>query len=125
MKCFSPKWCAWVERFVKGGSVAIKFNEDLGSFFQIQKGPRQSDHISSILFNLVVDMLAMFIARAKEEGLLSGVIPHLIDDGLSILQYADDTILFLNNDLDQAKNLKLILCVFEQLSSLKINFHKS
>jgi hypothetical protein len=26
--------------------------------------------------------------------------------------------------LEQAKNMKLLLCVFEQLSGLKINFHK-
>jgi hypothetical protein len=44
---------------------------------------------------------------------------------LSILQYADDTIIFLDHDLEQAKNLKLLLCAFEQLSGLKINFHKS
>jgi hypothetical protein len=49
----------------------------------------------------------------------------LIDDGLSILQYADDTIIFLDHDLEQARNLKLLLTVFEQMSSLKINFHKS
>ena len=49
----------------------------------------------------------------------------LVDDGLSILQYADDTIIFLEHDLQQAKNLKLILLVFEKLSGLKINFHKS
>lgn len=58
-----------------------------------------------------MDILATFISRAKEKGLLSGVVPHLINDGLSILQYADDTILFLNNDFEQAKNLKLILCL--------------
>ena len=32
---------------------------------------------------------------------------------------------FLEHDLQQAKNLKLILYVFEKLSDLKINFHKS
>jgi hypothetical protein len=48
-----------------------------------------------------------------------------VDDGLSILQYADDTIIFLDHDLGQAKNLNLLLCAFEQLSGLKINFHKS
>jgi hypothetical protein len=41
------------------------------------------------------------------------------------LQYADDTIIFLDHDLEQAKNLKPLLCAFEQLSGLKINFHKS
>jgi hypothetical protein len=29
------------------------------------------------------------------------------------------------NNLDQAVNMKILLCAFEQLSGLKINFHKS
>jgi hypothetical protein len=70
-------------------------------------------------------MLAVLINRAKGEGQISGVIPHLVDEGLSILQYADDTILFMDHNLEQAKNMKLLLSAFEQLSGLKINFHKS
>ena len=81
--------------------------------------------MSPILFNIVADMLAILIKRAKDDGQIRGVIPHLVDDGLSILQYADDTILFLDHDIEQAKNLKLLLSVFEQMSGLKINFHKS
>ena len=53
------------------------------------------------------------------------MVPHLVDEGLSVLQYADDTIIFMDNDLERAKNMKLLLCAFEQLSGLKINFHKS
>src|SRR3954453_4279552 len=78
-----------------------------------------------MLFNIVVDMLAILIERAKIYGQIAGVVPHLVDGGLSILQYADDTILFMEHDLEKAKNLKLILSAFEQLSGLKINFHKS
>jgi hypothetical protein len=37
----------------------------------------------------------------------SPLVPHLVEDGLSILQYADDTILLLDDDLEKAKNLKL------------------
>ena len=66
-------------------------------------------------------MLIIFIKRAKAEVLLSGVVPHLVDDGLSILQYADDTILFMDHNLEQAHNMKTILGAFEQLSGLKIN----
>jgi hypothetical protein len=47
-----------------------------------------------------------------------------VDGGLSILQYADDTIIFMGHDFEEARNLKLILSGFE-LSDLKINFHKS
>jgi hypothetical protein len=78
-----------------------------------------------LLFNLVADMLTLLITRAKEDGQIRGLAPHLVDDGISILQYADDMILFMEHDLEQAVNMKLLLCAFEQLSGLKINFHKS
>jgi hypothetical protein len=31
----------------------------------------------------------------------------------------------MDHDLDKAQNMKLLLCAFEQVSGLKINFHKS
>jgi len=65
------------------------------------------------------------VPRAKNCGQFRGLVPNLVDDGLSILQYADDTVLFMEDDLDEAKNLKLVLIAFEKLSGLKINFHKS
>ena len=37
----------------------------------------------------------------------------------------DDTIIFMEHDLAKARNMKLVLCLFEQLSGLKINFNKS
>jgi hypothetical protein len=70
-------------------------------------------------------MLAILIARAKEDGRVGGLVPHLVNGGISILQYADASILFMEHDLAKAVNMKLILCFFEQLSGLKINFHKS
>ena len=81
--------------------------------------------MSPMLFNIVADMLAILIERAKQDSQIAGVVPHLVDGGLSILQYADDTILFMEHDLDKARNLKLLLSTFEQMSGLKINFHKS
>jgi hypothetical protein len=40
------------------------------------------------------------------------------------MQYADDTLLFLENNLSSAINLKWILACFEQMSGMRINFHK-
>jgi hypothetical protein len=73
----------------------------------------------------VIDMLAILINRAKLEGHIDGVVPHLVDNDLSILQYADDTIIFLDHDPSKARNIMLLLCTFEQLSGIKIIFHKS
>jgi hypothetical protein len=70
-------------------------------------------------------MLTLLISRAKVDGQITSLVPHLVEEGLSILQYAYDTILFMDHDIEQSKNLKLLLCVFEQLSGLKISFHKS
>jgi hypothetical protein len=53
-----------------------------------KKGLRQGDPLSPMLFNIVADMLAIMIERAKINGQFEGVVPHLVDGGLSILQYA-------------------------------------
>jgi hypothetical protein len=103
---------------VSGGSIAIKVNDDVGKYFQTLKGLRQSDPLSPMLFNIVADMFAIMIKRVKSDGHIEGVIPHIVDGGLSILQYADDTILFMEHDLEKAQNLTLILSAFEQLSGL-------
>ena len=86
---------------------------------------RRGDPLSPLLFNLVADMLAILIERAKQDGQISGLIPHLVDGSISILQYADDTIIFMEHNFEEAKNMKLLLTMFEQLSGLKINFHKN
>jgi hypothetical protein len=125
MKGFDHKWCRWIQEFITRGSVGIRVNEDIGYYFQTRKGLRQGDPLSPILFNIVADMLAIIINRAKEDGQVSGLIPHLVDGGVSILQYADGMIIFLECDLEKALNMKLVLCIFEQLSGLKLNFPKS
>jgi hypothetical protein len=125
MKGFATGWCKLIESFMHGGSVGVKVNDDIGRYFQTKKGVRQGDPLSPMLFNIIADMLAILIERAKEDGQVGGLIPHLVEGGISILQYADDTILFLEHDLQKAVNMKLILCLFEELSGLKINFHKS
>jgi len=65
MKGFSSQWISWVQSFTSGGSVAINVNDEVGSYFQTKKGLRQGDLLSPILFNIVADMLAILINRAK------------------------------------------------------------
>jgi hypothetical protein len=125
MKGFNPKWCEWIQNYIVKGSVGIRLNNDIGHYFQTKKGLRQGDPLSPILFNIVADMLAILIKRAKEDGQVSGLIPHLLDGGVPILQYDDDTILFMEHYLDKALNMKLILCIFEQLSGLKKIFTRA
>jgi hypothetical protein len=81
--------------------------------------------MSPLLFDYAADALAIMIDRALTCGIITGLGERFVEGGAAILQYADDTILLLQNNFEQARNLKFILCLFEQLSGLKINFHKS
>lgn len=44
---------------------------------------------------------------------------------MAILQYANDTILCLKHDVEGARNVKLLLYLYEMMAGLKINFNKS
>ena len=102
MKGFGKKWCDLVANFVQGGSVGIRVNDDIGHYFQTHKGLRQGDPLSPMLFNIVADILAILIARAKEDGQVGCLIHHLVEGGISIQKYADDTIFFMENDPEKA-----------------------
>jgi hypothetical protein len=102
------------KQFVSKGGVGVKVNDDVGRYFQTKKRLRQGDPLSPLLFNLV-DMLAILISRAKENGQINGLVPHLIEGSISMLQYAQDTILFMEHNLEQAANMKQLLCTFEKI----------
>ena len=85
LKGFHLTWYEWIKMVVQGENVGIEIYDHLGPYFQTKKGLRQGDPLSPILINIVADMLAIILNKAKQEGLIRGVIPHLIDDVLSIL----------------------------------------
>jgi hypothetical protein len=75
---------------------------------------KAGDPLSPLLFDIAVDILVVFIKRTHGEGLLTGLATYPTKGEVSILQYADGTIL-LEDDLEQARNLKIIICLFEQM----------
>ena len=65
------------------------------------------------------------VRQAQTNGLLCGLDDNIIPTGVAILQYVDDTIICLKDDLEMARNMKLLLYLYEVMSGLKINFSKS
>ena len=125
MRGFDPKWCSWVEQILRNSTVSIKLNNCVGPYFQSGKGVRQGDPYSPFLINMVVECLTKMIKNAQKNNLIVGLASDLIPHGVAMLQYADDTIICLEHNIDRAVNLKLMLNVFEMMSGLKVNFHKS
>ena len=110
---------------VQGGRVAIDINGERGDFFRSYKGLRQGNPLSPLLFNFVGDALSAMLSSAARAGDLQGVIPQLVEGGLTHLQYADDTIIFLKKTDTNIRNLKFILFSFEAMSGMEVNFDKS
>jgi hypothetical protein len=112
-------------QLVIGGQTAISINGVVGPYFRNKRGVRQGDPLSPMLFDLVVDALALVLRKANGASHIKGVISHLLPGWVTHLQYADDTMILIEKDDTSIANLKFILICFELLSGLKINYHKS
>jgi hypothetical protein len=65
------------------------------------------------LFNLVAEVLATLPRKASNLGMIKGVMSHLIPEGITHIQYVDDTILMVDEDDTSIVNMKLILYCLE------------
>lgn len=86
---------------------------------------RQGDPLSPLLFNLVGDAFSRMLEMSACKGLTQGVLQDFKEGGILSLQYADDTILFSSADSSHLLNLKHVISWFEQISGMRVNFHKS
>lgn len=83
---FSEKWCGWLKQVVTWGTVNVKLNNLTRPYIKSHKGVRQGDPLSLILFNFVADGLTRMVHKAQANGLLCGLIEHIIPSGVAILQ---------------------------------------
>lgn len=65
------------------------------------------------------------LIKATSHDLIRGLCSDLVPGGVVCLQYADDTILFMDEDESKATNLKMIITYFEKVSGMRINYAKS
>lgn len=70
-------------------------------------------------------MSATILEWAKSARHISGVAGRVVPGGLTHLQYADDTLIFIRNLEEEIINLKFLLMCFEPMPGLNINFEKS
>jgi hypothetical protein len=124
-KGFCKRWIEWILKAVCGGRVAVNLNGELGYYFRSYKGLRQGNPLSPLLFNLVADGLSGILSKASTRGVIERVTPYLVEGGLTHLQYADDTVLFIKNSKQNIANLKFLLFCYEVVSRMKINYNKS
>lgn len=104
---------------------SVLLNGVPGKEFRCKRGVRQGDPLSPLLFVLAADLLQSIVNKAYGQGLFRLPIPGRDLENFPIIQYADDTLLFLQADTRQLLCLKTLLQSFTQSTGLKVNFHKS
>ncbi|XP_057456943.1 uncharacterized protein LOC130747902 [Lotus japonicus] len=124
---FGEKWISWIKTCVTTASLAILINGSPSVFFDIEKGLRQGDPLSPLLFNICVNGLSCMLNQLlgiSGLNLFSGVRMGSAD-ALNHLQFADDTLLFCEQDDSQLELLCNALFAFLFASGLRLNMEKS
>jgi hypothetical protein len=84
-KKFPTKWIELMQQVVGGGGGGGSGDNEPENYFKTYKGLRQGDPLSPLLFNLVVDALATILTKARDAGMIKGLIPDLVEGGLTHL----------------------------------------
>lgn len=92
---FGRKWRNWIQVCISSASFSIMLNRASEGFFKSSRGLRQGDPLSSFLFVLVTEALCKLISKAVEVGMVEGWEISHNGPKTSILQFADDTLLFM------------------------------
>lgn len=122
---FDSRWISWVRELFCSSKISVLVNGSPGEEFAPTRGLRQGDPLSPLLFNLVGETLAALLKKASLLRLTNGVLLPNSTNPITHLQFADDVILFIQDDFHSIIGIKRVLQCFQILSGFKINFQKS
>jgi hypothetical protein len=105
---FNERWLKWMSCIFSSGKSSVLLNGTPGRQFDCRRGVRQGDPMSPLIFVLAADLLQAAINDAFRRGLIHKPIPTS-DQDYPVIQYANDTIVFLPADTVQAENMKQLL----------------
>ena len=117
---FKTSFIKWIQTIYNDSVACVKNNGHFSDFFSIHRGIKQGCSASALLFILCVEIMAI---KIRESNTLKGIRHNAFHKHIKISQYADDTVIFLNNEAELAAALNL-LDAFGLLSGLRLNKHK-
>lgn len=104
-------------------SISVLINGSPTNEFTTSRSLKQCAPLAPFLFLVAVEGLVVLIRKAEESRCFNG---FLVNENLSIslLQFADDTMIFCDGNESNLWCIKAILRSFELASGLKIKFSK-
>jgi len=124
--CFPNLWRKWIKECVTTATASVLVNGSPTDEFSLGRGLRQGDPLSPFLFLLAAEGLNIMMKAMVESSLFRGYsVGEANPMVVSHLQFADDTLLLGEKSWANVRALRAILILFEAVSGLKVNFHKS
>ena len=119
---FGDNFVKWISVLNTNSMSCINYCGWLSAWFPIERGIRQGCPISPMCFILACELLSCYIRQSAD---IKGIkLPGIRKREIRILQFADDTTLFLYNEVSLMNILKVIE-VFCKLSGLEVNQSKT
>ena len=101
-------------------SASIICNGDKLDAFPIRSGVKQGCPLSPLLFNMVLEILAVAIRQDEEIEVI-----RIGKEETKLSLFADDMMIYLENPRDSSKKLLETINNFGEVAGYKINLHKS
>jgi hypothetical protein len=92
---FCQRWIQLIMKCVSTVSYRIKVNGALSESFEPERGLRQGDPLSPYLFLLCAEGFSALLAKAEEDGLISGVKICRNAPSISHLLFVDDSLILI------------------------------
>ncbi|KAK1278012.1 hypothetical protein QJS04_geneDACA022673 [Acorus gramineus] len=122
---FSSRWIRMISQCINSARASVCVNGSLAGYFNLNKGLRQGDALSPLLFVLVANILSRLTRRAEQDRWVTGLAWTSSGQRVSLIQYADDTLMMCEAEESNVRGLRVILKCFDLLTGLKIHFRKS
>ncbi|KAK2642951.1 hypothetical protein Ddye_024714 [Dipteronia dyeriana] len=92
---FGLKWRHWVWNCISSPKFSVLVNGKPSREFELERGLRQGDPLSPLLFNVVAEGLNALLRKAIYLNMIKGAVLGNEDEQIFHLQFAEDTIVFL------------------------------
>ncbi|KAL4375950.1 hypothetical protein GQ457_02G034330 [Hibiscus cannabinus] len=122
---FHPDWVALIMECVTTVTFSARVNGRLTTEFTPQRGLRQGDPLSPFLFLLCMQGLSAALQAEQVAGNIRGIRASQQGPRINHLFYADDSVIFVRNSVQEFTRLKEVLRLFAESSGQRINFDKS